>query len=107
MISDEIRTEALAGPWEAVLSDLYGNVATLDEVREWPEDDLDEVRVSIARRSALPAGPDADGEKKLPGSYNGGDLLIEWADFEEYDEVETRWVQAEAMAAGLNAAGAR
>ncbi|GAA0720171.1 hypothetical protein Drose_06460 [Dactylosporangium roseum] len=103
-IDPEIRAEALAGRWEAVLSDLGGHVEQIDELREWHEDDLGETRISIVRRSAVPTGPDADGNRYLPVRHNGEDLLIEWGDFEEYDEVEARWVQAEAMVAGLNAA---
>lgn len=104
MPDQNLHTEALAGPWTAVLADLNGHVTDLDDVRGWHPSELDEVSISIVRRSATPTGPDSDGDRKLPGTYNGGDLLIEWAGFEDHDEVEARLVQAEAMVAGLNAA---
>lgn len=101
-MNPDLRAEALAGPFEAVIADRYGDVIPLDELRN--ADDPDELEVSIRRRSALPSGPDAGGERRLAGVTNGGDIVAEWSGFEELDEVEACWVRAEAMAAGLNAA---
>ncbi len=99
MIGNDMRAEALRGPWEAVLTETAGWVMTLDDFEE-PGD----ARISIVRRTAAPGGPDADGDQRLPGTYNSDDHLIEFCDFEEFDEVEARWVQAQAMVEGLNAA---
>ncbi|GGM52558.1 hypothetical protein ACFFX1_55515 [Dactylosporangium sucinum] len=106
MITDEQRTAALTGPWQAILSD-HGEVLNIAEVREYDVESLYDMRISIVRGSALPTQAHPDDPQQMPPSSDGGDIVIEWEYFEEYDEIETRWVQAEAMAAGLNAAGAR
>lgn len=98
-----LRPEALAGRWEAVIADTYGWVTSLDEVARG-DDAAGEFRIAIVRGSAAPTGPDVDGMRRLPGSYKGDDHLVEWLGLEDYDEITARWVQAEAMAAGLNAA---
>jgi hypothetical protein len=98
----ELRAEALAGPFEAVIADRYGHVIKPAEIRD--ADDPDELEVSIRRRTALPSGPDADGNRRLSGITSFGDVVTEWSGFDDHDEVETCWVQAEAMTAGLNAA---
>ena len=103
MTSDQIRNAALDGPWEAILSD-HGDIVTIDNIRaDYSEEDLDDLCISIVRRSAAPTST-TDGYRSMPGSYVTADQISEWEDFEEYDEVETRWVQAVAMVDGLNAA---
>ena len=100
MTTEEIRVEALSGPWEAVLTNYEGWVVALDDL---DDDGPYDMRVSIVRRSAAPVGDqDADGYRRLPGSYASEDHLVEWCDFEERYEVEARWVQAQAMVVGLN-----
>jgi hypothetical protein len=88
-------TDHLEGPWTAVLSD--GDGYAVDDLGELFADS--EVEISIRRDTALP-----DDEGKLPGSFNGGDLIEVFGDY--FGEGgEPRWAQAQAMAAGLNAAG--
>jgi hypothetical protein len=95
----------LSGPWIAVIShgpDAYDSIRT---ARIELGDD-GEVDISVRRRSAA---PDDDGW--LPGSYQSGDVAYElenvYLDGEGDAAVgaEARWAQAQAMAAGLNAAG--
>lgn len=94
-------TEALRGPWQAVLAWRDGYLTTWDDV-----DEPGDVRIQIVRDTAAPIDRDGDGMPRLPGTYNGADLLADWdgEDFEDLDEVRARWVQAQAMAVGLNAA---
>lgn len=101
----QISAEALAGPWQAVLADRFGEVMTIDEFDEW-QVDPDDVKVVIVRGTAVPTDRHDTGELRLPGSWRSDDRLVEFDDFEEPEEVEARWAQAQAMAAGLNAAGA-
>lgn len=101
---DDIRAEALTGPWEAVIADRYGFVFDAQDIQEEDELDSDDLpQVVIVRRSATPAGPDADGDRRLPGTYNAEDRAAEWDGFGNGAELLARWAQAEAMAAGLNA----
>jgi len=99
-VNPGLRAEALAGPFEAVIADRYGDVIPLDDLRS--ADDPDELEVTIRRRSALPFSNGE--ERRLSGVTAGGDIVAEWSGFEEHDEVEACWIRAEAMAAGLNAA---
>lgn len=83
------ETEALRGPWQAVLTDDSGwvvNPADLDE----EEDERF-----------------GKGEWRLAGTYDPADRLVTFDDFEELSEVRIRWVQAQAMVAGLNAGAGR
>lgn len=94
----DVTTQALAGNWQAVLADSYGEVMTWDDFSSNGLDP-DEVRIHIVRGTAA---PDEDGQ--LPGSYQPADRLVEFEYMEDMEEVEARWVQAQAMAAGLNQA---
>jgi hypothetical protein len=101
MSTDEkIHAEALAGPWVAVLAARDGWLVVVDD----EEDDPKDVQIVIVRRSAAPV--DHYGTDRLPGSYASPDHLVRFDDFEDWVEVRTRWVQAQAMVAGLNAAAA-
>jgi hypothetical protein len=94
----------LRGPWQAVISargDAYDGVRTaLIELGEEGE-----VDISVRRGSAAPD----DG--CLPGSYHTGDVAyeLEYVYLVDPDDpsvgAEARFAQAQAMAAGLNAAG--
>jgi hypothetical protein len=89
--------------WQAVAVH-EGYALGADEIAEMTEDDLYDVRVEIVRGTAAPqkAWPD---ELKMPGSYRSEDLVFEVADAETREEFERNLKRAEAMAAGLNAAG--
>lgn len=94
----DIAAEALVGPWQAVLADIPGNVVDIDD----PSLPLGEANIGIVRRTALPAT--VDGTLRLRTPCDDGDILHVWGDFDTWEDVRTRWVQAQAMAAGLNAA---
>lgn len=111
-VHPDIAAEALRGPWQAVLLDSYGYVLSTDEFQE-DGTDPDEVRIVIVRGTAAPVPDGGDtASLRMPGTYSGGDLLVEFegSDFEGETEEEamrsvlSRLVQAQAMAAGLNAA---
>lgn len=93
-------TAALRGPWQAVLtcSNNYAQaIASLDEVG--PDD---EVNISIRRATARP-----DRSGFLPAVPDPDDVIELWDDLMVEDEdAPARWPQAQAMAAGLNAAAA-
>lgn len=95
----------LADVWRACLADGYGWVLVIDDV---DADLVSDVAIYIVRRTAAPA-TDGDGQR-MPGSYNSEDLLISLEDFDtggdELEVLRERWAQAQAMAAGLNAAEA-
>jgi hypothetical protein len=99
---DTVTADALRGPWQAILStgaDLI-DLADLEPA--------DEVDISIRRGTALPVKDD-DGCEYLPGTCNSGDVIRLWDDLYVEDgdpstDAPARWVQAQAMAAGLNAA---
>jgi hypothetical protein len=93
-------TDHLRGPWRAILADECGDV--VDSLDGFEPDD--EVTITIRRGSAL---PDEDGE--LPGTYRSGDIIELWdglyvEDGDPSTDAPARWAQAQAMAAGLNAA---
>lgn len=108
--ADQLRTDALRGPWQAVLSDRYGFVYTdADDARENAEDEDEELTVSVVRGTAAPA--DRGGcRMRLPGSNQCGDEAYAIEAFLDDDDpsvgAEVRLIQAQAMAAGLNAAAA-
>ncbi|GAA2623857.1 hypothetical protein GCM10010399_63930 [Dactylosporangium fulvum] len=112
MTTDELRAEALAGPWQAVLADRYGYAyQDVTDARKNIADPDDEVRITIVRGTALPNNRSGD-ELRLPGSYQSGDQIFEIDAYLEDEDpsigAEVRFEQAKAMAAGLNAAaGAR
>lgn len=93
--------EALRGPWRAILAQT-GDVVPDDELGAL--DASDEVDISIRRGSALP-----DDEGRLPGTCYSADVIELWEDLYVEDgdpgtSADARWAQAQAMAAGLNAA---
>lgn len=106
------NTDYLRGPWHVVLADRDGFV--YDSLTDLIQDhaDADEVSISIRRGTALPVadadvdqGDDDDMDNtRLPGSYKADDLIEIFDDYVE-EGAEMRWAQAQAMAAGLNAAG--
>ena len=100
-----MASEHLAGPWQAVLShrgESYPDMRTaLIELGEGGE-----VDISVRRGTALAHDDDYP---YLPSSYNSGDLAYEldgvyFSDGDPSTDAEARWLQAQAMAAGLNAA---
>lgn len=98
-----MTSEHLRGPWQAILSQAGDVLDGTDPLGDLNPDD--EVDISIRRGSAL---PDEDGS--LPGSYRSGDAIELWDDMYVEDgdpstDADARWAQAQAMAAGLNAAG--
>lgn len=97
-------TDHLRGPWQAVLADNYGYA--MDGLDGLNPDD--EVSISIRRGSALPVFRDDD-EPRLPGTCKSGDVIELWnhlyvEDGDPSTDAPARWAQAQAMAAGLNAA---
>lgn len=107
--------------WQAVIADNYGYIFAATHLR-WPdgrlhpssetttatvrESDCREVTVSIVRGAAAPIGGDG-GWNRLPGTYRSGDVAhTEDIELDHGDDdsvsLETRWAQAQAMAAGLN-----
>ncbi len=86
-------SEHLRGPWQVVLSTEGTIISGLDELETGEDADF-----CIVRASAIPV----DGD--WPRVFSGDDVIELWEDLEP-DEAEIRLVQAQAMAAGLNAAG--
>lgn len=97
-----------SSPWVAYLASLDGFVyQSVDDAA----DDLgneEEVRIGVARGSAAPK--ERDGGLRLPGTYRAGDQAFEFETYtddgygDESQSAATRYAQAQAMAAGLNAA---
>lgn len=92
--------------WQAVMADAYGYVfATTDAARE---SDEYTVTISIVRDSAAPVV--GGGWNRLPGTYRSGDVAhtedveLDHGTDDDSVSLETRWTQAQAMAAGLNSA---
>lgn len=105
------NNDFLRGPWLAVLADCDGFVfESIDEARE-DADESEEFRVSVIRGTAMPSERlDEDDTPRLPGSHNSGDQVFELdglyldGDGDLSVSAEARYAQAQAMAAGLNAA---
>lgn len=89
----------LRGPWQAVIS--HRGEPLIDIAALNGEDGAD---FSICRNTAIPVDL-GDGILDWPRVLSGDDVIELWDDV-EYDEAEIRWVQVQAMVAGLNAAGA-
>lgn len=98
----EVVREALDGPWLAYLSDADGFVIASPVDADNDGAEPEDLRIQVVRRSALPA--EDVGDLRMPGTWASPDRIVEWDDFDDWDEVKARWVQAQAMAAGLNAA---
>jgi hypothetical protein len=104
--------ENLTGPWVAVLADTYGFVyESVADARENADHAAGrEFGVSVRRGTAAVIEPAGD-RGRLPGSYHSGDLAYElddvWLDDADDQSIgaDARFAQAQAMAAGLNAAG--
>lgn len=102
----------LRGPWVAVLADDDGDVyATFDDaVTELGPDWSTEMTIRVVRGTALPTEGLTDEALRLPGSYSTGDVVLDlddvWLVDPDDDSIgaEARYLQAQAMAAGLNAA---
>lgn len=84
--------------WQAVLVDYDRYEVDLVDLPE-----ADSVQIRIVRRSA---GVRSDDGRRLPGTYDLMDLAYAFSDFDDDQEVRTRFDWAQAMAAGLNAAEA-
>jgi len=104
-------TDHLQGPWTAVLADRSGFVyESVEDARENIDDPDDEVTITVVRGTALP--DDRSGCRlRLPGSLHCGDQAYALDDVYLNDPddpsvgADARYAQAQAMAAGLNAAG--
>lgn len=99
--------DALRGPWQAVLAWRDGYVTTWNDADEACADH-DDLRIAIVRDTAVPTDRDGDGMLRMASTYKSTDHLIEWDGeyFDDLDEVRARWLQAQAMVAGLNIAAA-
>lgn len=86
------ENDYLRGPWVAVLSTEGAIISGLDELETSEPADI-----CICRGSAIPKGGD------WPRSYSGDDVIELFEDLES-DEAQIRWVQTQAMVAGMNAA---
>jgi len=100
-------SEHLRGPWQAVLAEPDGHVhASVEEaIEELGEEE--EVDIAVVRGTAVPTI--RDGGLRRPGSYAEGDVAHEiscWLTDPDDESMgaAARWAQAQAMAAGLNAA---
>jgi hypothetical protein len=91
-------SDALRGPWVAILTDNYGWPRTVDDFEEGGNDIPE---IAVVRGSAAPNGP--AGIYCRPGSYQSDDLLYEIDCFDDRDELAMRWEQAQAVADALNA----
>jgi hypothetical protein len=96
----------LRGPWAALISyrgESYDSLRTA-RIELGPDGEVD---ISVRRGTAL---PHEDDDGYLPGSYAAGDLAYELEDVMLTDDgdpstaADARYAQAQAMAAGLNAA---
>jgi hypothetical protein len=102
--------EHLHGPWVAVLADRHGFAyeSFAEALEDLGAEHDEEMRISVRRGTAAPIW--RYGNLRNPGSYSSGDLAYELDDvlLIEPDDAsigaEARYAQAQAMAAGLNAA---
>lgn len=94
-MATDSKSDALRGPWMAVLSDNHGFVG--DSVAGF--DDGESIEIAVVRGSALPK----DGRR--PGTWKPEDVLYELdvMDFDDEEEAAARWEQAQAVATALNA----
>lgn len=86
-----------------------GYALETDEIAELADDTVEDVRIMIVRGSAAPAN-DHGRYLRTPSSGHEvcdpwyiEDVADEWGWFDDRDQFDRRWVQAQAMAAGLNA----
>lgn len=102
------NTHHLRGPWQAVIEDRGDAYPSLDAARA-VLGERGSVNISVRRASALPDNWDVN---HFPSSHHAtGDVAYELDDVHLFDDeyspvrAEARFAQAQAMAAGLNAAG--
>lgn len=98
--------------WVALIADPYGFVyESAEDARENAEDPKgEEFEISVRRGTAAALRPAGD-RPRLPGTYLSGDMAYQLEDvwLDDVDEtvgLAVRFAQAQAMAAGLNAAQA-
>jgi len=84
------------GEWQAIIVDGIDSFTLAD--LDGNESDPEDVRVCLVHGTAVPVGG------TLPRDLDPDDMLVEFDGFVALDQVEQRWAQAVAMAAGLNAA---
>jgi hypothetical protein len=88
---------ALQGPWQAVIADGDGFIVDIDRARLlWLSDMY--VQIVVGRGTAIPVGVRMTESAATDVLYMvDGDLI------EDEDDLFNRWVQAQAIAAALNA----
>ncbi|MEV2239465.1 hypothetical protein [Micromonospora sp. NPDC049891] len=96
-------------PWIAYLASPDGWVYQSAEDAAEDLGPEEEVRIGVARGTAAPT--ERDGGLRLPGTYQSGDQVFEFETYidgegDESQSAAVRFAQAQAMAAGLNAAAA-
>lgn len=103
MSPEELRAEALRGPWVATLTEPDGFVLDLDLDDMEAHDYHDYLEISVVRGTATPTV--RDGGMRLPGTCDPADVLYRVDDFEDKDDVLRCWERAQAVAEALNALG--
>lgn len=109
MSDNNIATEAVNGPWLAVLADRHGDVyPTFAQAAEVLPDDA-EMMIRIVRGTALPVQDEGVDGLRVADQYNVDDLAYETdaylTDPDDHSEgAQVRYARAQAMADGLNAA---
>lgn len=91
--------------WQAVIADDYGYVvdaASLTDGSYYAED-VPCLQVVVVRGTAAPVVHDDD-DPRLPGTWAPEDRAGNFDGFDLTDEVSAKFLQAQAMAAGLNGA---
>lgn len=103
--------DPLRGPWQAVIADRWGFVYTsVEDARDNVEDPEAELTIAVVRGTAAPddRGGTTGCRLRMPGSWLTGDMAYElddvYLDHDPSIAAAARWAQAQAMAAGLNAA---
>jgi len=103
-MTDQTTTDALRGPWEAVLSYCGMVYKTLDEALA-ALSSTDAVDIAVVRGTALPEDGYLPEDKVRPGDIaHHDDMVYIDGEGDPGRSAAVRWVQAQAMAAGLNMA---
>lgn len=108
-MTTQTHTDAIRGLWVAVLADRHGFV--YDSVADAYENSgpEEEHRIAVVRGTAMPNNRSGD-RPRMPGTTRSGDTVFELDDVyldgdgDESTGAVARLAQAQAMAAGLNAA---